>query len=237
VAEEYCLVADLLGFKSMMRNLDESSRQARVAEWVELVNTVAVTSRIEHLQLVSDSVFVGAPPTKDGLRALINFARDLLMYGLEHSLPARGGIAYGEVTWGDLTHGPAIVNAYALCEAQRWIGASCLPELPHLGDCWDFTTGVFCYPVPVRDTAHVTLRPAVAWDIPLGRHILTAITFGVIHDGEPIQSDLIEKAQNTVLFDMYRTMARKKGLDPRNFNGYLVTDIVQEAVAAWYQSA
>lgn len=225
---KYCLVADIAGFSNIMENLNESERTERVQKWVGLVVDCARENGIDSdtWQLVSDTVFVGAPSTPAGLRSLVNFSRQLIEQGIDESLPIRGGIAIGEVTMEDpISYGPGIVRAHRLCELQKWIGIACDHDLPDVDTMWSRTDGLIAYPIPLKD-GNISVYPAVAWDIPPASKLTKLLTSnGLVRDGQVIQWHLGELWQNTILFSLYMRLL-PNGAPSNEFRGYFPTDLI-----------
>lgn len=224
----YCLVADIVGFSNIMENLTEQERSARVTEWIEIVVASTKRNRIDPdlWQFVSDTVFVGAPDTEDGLRCLVNFGRDLLQIGLDQSLPVRGGISIGETSWDDpFAYGPAIVRAHRLCDNQKWVGVSCEPELPHVSTLWSRTDGLVAYAVPMKE-GRISVRPAVMWSIPPASRLIKFLTDkGLVRQGQPMEWRWGEIVQNTILFALYlRLLPEESQID--GFHGYIPAHLI-----------
>jgi len=178
----YCHVGDVLGFSDMVTALtmeeekelapeqiekfSPSARASRVDSWVQLAAKGLTKCKIPHHHFVSDTVFAGAEYTRDGLNRLIDFSKYLLEEGIKTSLPIRGGIAYGDVEWGDkVSFGTAIIKAHKLEADQEWIGTCCESDLPGLDELWDFER-VFVYPAPMKNEKLLTHRPVIAWHVP-----------------------------------------------------------------------
>ena len=141
----YCYVGDVLGFSDMVSELtpDEKEkltpeeitrfapeeRAKRVDSWIKLIEREIAKHDISYYHFVSDTVFVGVEPNHEGLDRLLKFSKDMLNDGIENSLPLRGGIAYGDVEWGEkVSFGTALINAHKLEEEQNWIGTCCEPK-------------------------------------------------------------------------------------------------------------
>ena len=114
----YCYVADVLGFSDMVSDLTPDKKKdwtipeevARftpeeraklVHSWTKLIEREITNHGISHYHLVSDTVFVGVEPNREGLDRLLKFSIGMLNGGITNSLPLRGGIAYGDVEWGE----------------------------------------------------------------------------------------------------------------------------------------
>jgi len=95
----------------------------------------------------------------------------MLNLGIKRSLPMRGAISFGEVTWDkEITFGKAIVNAYNLENDQDWIGTCCEHDLPRIDELWDFHR-VFVYPAPMKSEKKLMFRPVISWNVPEYREL------------------------------------------------------------------
>lgn len=216
----YFLVADLLGFGRIVKNSTEPSLNARIDEWINLVEATAYLHGINHLQLISDTLFVGAPSSVEGLSGLLGFSRDLLSKGIEKSFPMRGAIVHGEYVFGKLTYGRAVIAAHELEQAQNWIGITCAPNLPGIKDLWSLDR-VVCYPAPQK-RGQMKLYPVVSWPVPPTEKLMQLLMDGgLTRAQEVITWELGEKANNTILFRLYQEFLRKRVVDCSRFHGTL----------------
>ena len=155
----YFLVVDLLGFSSLVSNLDLNELDQRIQNWVDLVEQVKKKNDVTDIQSISDTVFVKEEDSSEGLERLLRLARALLEHGIQQSFLIRGAITHGDVNWGRLTSGKPVIEAHKLEKSLDWIGISCAPELPHLESFWSWDR-VVLYPVPCK-TGLIRLAPAV----------------------------------------------------------------------------
>jgi hypothetical protein len=201
----YLLVADVLGFSKLMRNLNPISQAPRVQQWVELATSTLSDHALDWYQIVSDSIFVGAEESEDGLRSLVRFGRDLLQTGIQSSLPVRGAISFGHVTWSDrIAFGEPVVDAYEFANNQEWIGISATNKgLPHAEALMRSADVLVCYPTPLKE-GPVRFHAVVSWTIPPTQQLMTLMSAGgLATDREQMQWPWAEKFQNTVLFNIY----------------------------------
>jgi hypothetical protein len=168
----YRYVGDLLGFSNIILNLTHDEYKNRVEEWIQLCKDGVREFRLEkHYQLISDTIFVGAEDSRDALEKLLDFSKHMLNLGIKRSLPMRGAISFGEVTWDkEITFGKAIVNAYNLENDQDWIGTCCEHDLPRIDELWDFHR-VFVYPAPMKSEKKLMFRPVISWNVPEYREL------------------------------------------------------------------
>ena len=125
----YFLLLDLLGFSRIVSNLNPQELTQRMGgDWVNLIGRTAADLHVNDIQLLSDTLFAREHDSNDGLDRLLRFARALLEGGIQESLPIRGAITYGDVTWGPLIYGKPVIEAHGLEKSQNWIGISCAPK-------------------------------------------------------------------------------------------------------------
>jgi hypothetical protein len=227
----YFLIADLLGFGAIIRNLDGNARAIRIAGWLSLVDKSARACSIEQIQLISDTVFAGTGDDQDGLIRLVRFAQTLLNQGIEQALPIRGAICHGEYSWGRLTYGPVVVSAHELEMSQNWVGVACQSNLPRTDSLWGLGS-LICYPAPLK-AGVVGLRPVVDWSVPVSQKFAAALCReGLTREGETLDWSFAEKLNNTLLFAAYRDVIARGENDPRNFYGLVPI----EAISAYLDS-
>ncbi len=164
VVNSYFLIADVLGFSSIVTNLKNDELNARIHAWIGLAEETKSKTGVNDMQLISDTLFVREDDSNDGLGRLLRFAQLLLEGGIERSFPIRGAITHGCVTWGKLTYGKPVIDAHRLEEALDWIGIACSPNLPHIESFWSWDL-VCVYPVPKKN-GYIQLLPVVVWSIP-----------------------------------------------------------------------
>ena len=216
----FLLVADLLGFGKIVKNLPTDDLHARMIAWTTLVETTAKAQGLDRLQLISDTIFLAAPSSEHGLLSLIHFSRELLVKGIEQSFPVRGAIVHGEYTWGNLLYGPAVVAGHALEQSQNWVGISCAPALPFTNSLWALDRLV-CYLPPLKG-APIQLHPVVSWDIPPTEGLFKAMTSHGLSKLEEIMTwEFGEKATNTILFRLYQEHLKAHRLPCAQFAGLL----------------
>lgn len=216
----YFLVADLLGFGKIVKNSTGTTLNGRIDEWVDLVGATASLHGINNFQLVSDTLFVGAPSSVEGLSGLLSFSRDLLSKGIEKSFPIRGAIVHGEYVFGKLTYGRAVIAAHELEQAQNWIGITCAPDLPDIEALWSLDR-VVCYPAPQK-RGQMRLHPVVSWPVPPTERLMQLLMGGgLTRAQEVITWELGDKANNTILFRLYQEFLRKRPVDCSRFYGTL----------------
>jgi len=206
--DAFCLVVDLLGFRSIIHNLDADDQRQRIEEWISIVKTGCLEYSIENHQLISDTLFASTNGSEDGLRRLIDLGRFLLEKGLAAALPLRGAISYGQICWdAEIAYGKAITEAYEHGEAQRWLGISCAKsvKIPESLFNWD---QMVVYPVPMKK-GRLAAIPAIVWSIPLFPDFLSKLTKrGLATTVNDMDWSWADKVQNTVIFRMYIKLLR-----------------------------
>jgi hypothetical protein len=225
----YFLIADVLGFGRIVHNSPDAVLDDRIQVWVNLVESTATTFGIDKLQLVSDTLFVSVPSTTDDLAKLLDFSRQLLTDGIEHSFPVRGAIVHGTFAWGKLTYGRAVISAHELEQSQNWIGIACASQLPGTDSLWSIDR-LLCYPPPFK-RAEIRLHPVVSWPVPAAERLMTLLMGGgLTKKGDLITWDLGEKVNNTILFRLYLDILRTKGGTPMKFHGLLPVHPIDSAI-------
>lgn len=223
----YCFIGDLLGFAKIVENSSAEELPKRVQEWVDLVKKAISKYEVNHIQMISDTVFAATESSTNDFRKLVDFARYLLSNGINQSLPIRGAITYGSYEWGQLTYGKSVIRAHDLEIKQNWIGVTCDNNLPHIDELWGLDS-LICYPVPMKDGS-VELYPVVAWDVPQFSNIVRALTGGgLTKKGEKLSWDWAEKVNNTVQFSMYRSFLAKHAKSGKKFYGFLPLQVFSE---------
>jgi hypothetical protein len=227
---KYLLVVDLLGFRNIVRNLDENQLRARVDGWINLVDEGAQSAEISDLQLISDTLFVAEVGNEQGLRKLLAFSRVLLNAGVRLALPIRGAITLGECSWGRLIHGKAVIDAHELEAAQNWVGIACHPSVAHTENLWGFGS-LIVYPAPLKN-GPIMLRPVVDWEVPTAPQLAECLTRdGLSHSGEARTWEWLEKLNNTIQFRMYKELIKRAKLDPRIFLGLTSLEAIEQVLS------
>ncbi|MBX9695411.1 MAG: hypothetical protein K2Z81_23705 [Cyanobacteria bacterium] len=204
--DRYCLVADLMGFRKIIENLDVEQQADRITAWTNLAEKAKTKFSIPYQQLISDTIFASTDDTEDGLSTLIRYAQFLLNECVPKSLPLRGAISFGQVEWGgEITYGKAITEAYIHCENQEWVGISGTSKLEVPPRLWDWETLVG-YTVPLK-TGPLNTLPAVVWDIPYSDNLMSALVGeGLVDYKNDMDWRWARKFQNTILFSVYLCM-------------------------------
>ena len=226
----YLLVADILGFSQMITNLTDDEQRQRIREWIDLVQTTKLEVGTKDTQLISDTLFVRADDSDDGLKQLLQFAQLLLQKGIERSFPIRGAIVNGNVVWGKLTYGLAVIQAHKIERSLDWIGIACSPSLPRIDRFWSWDL-VVVYPPPENSNKRqwlYQLMPVVAWNVPLAEELTNkAICSGLFKPGERIPSHVIRKIERTVQFGMYLRLGKSLRSDPQRFHGLFPMQFIE----------
>ena len=222
----YFLVVDILGFSQLISNLDGVAQIQKINDWTKLVKETRRKTRIADIQLISDTLFAREELSPCGLRRLFKFAQLLLTRGIEQNFPLRGAIVCGDVAWGELTYGKAVLEAYELERSLDWIGIACSSGLPGLDSMWDWDL-VAVYPVP-RKSGRTQLMPAVSWNIPTSEELLRKATAGgLVSEGDPIDWRVVSKVERTIQFGMYLAIGKKHRLNPKNYRGWFPMHIIE----------
>ena len=223
---EYFLIADLLGFSNLVTNLDTVALDKRVQQWVSLIEEAKNNSGVTKVQLISDTLFASEEDSTEGLSRLIGMGQHLLNAGVPKSLPVRGAITHGDVVWGDLTYGKAVVEAHELEASLDWIGIACQPELPGVADLWSWDSLVV-YPVPKKEGA-IQLCPTIVWTVPNAQELSSFLTRdGLVQRNQVMEWPWAVKVQHTIHFGMYLSKARTSSWPPSQYKGSLPIEILQ----------
>ena len=226
--EHYFLAADLLGFSNLVSNLDEEKLDQRIQEWVKLIERIKPGAPAES-QLISDTLFYRESGSADGLERMLRFCRTLLEASLANALPVRGAVAFGQVQWGELTYGPAVLEAHRLETAQEWIGIACAATMPHIEEMWDWER-VAVYPVPFK-SGPIRLHPAVAWNVPSVRLLTKQTTSeGLYAEGDLLSWDWQRKVIHTFIFGQYLRSAKASGQDAKTFIAGSPADLLERLI-------
>lgn len=225
----YFAVFDLLGFGAIIRNSSPTDRVARVESWLKLVEEAATRAAPSNYQLISDTVFMSADDSEDGLSSLIVAAQKLLNGGLKKSLPVRGAIVHGEFEWGlRLTFGQAVVDAHRLEQEQDWVGVTCAADLPLADRFWSYDKLVV-YPAPLK-SGPIRLHPVVTWDVPRAQILARKLSSGgLMKAGDTFPWDLGSKLRNTSEFGVYLQLALRRKLPTNRFRPFLPFRVIEEA--------
>ena len=216
MVQSYFMASDLLGFSSIVSNLDQDKLNERINAWIVLAKKIKSEMGIRDMQLISDTLFVREEDSKDGLGRLLQFAKSLLERGIERSFPIRGAITYGDVIWGDLTYGKPVIEAHQLEMSLDLIGIACSPKLPRIKSFYSWNL-VCVYPAP-KQTGMIQLVPVVVWSVPEPDKLVSKTSAGGHYkSGDHILWEHHSKVERTVLFAKYLHHANQARLDPQDF--------------------
>ena len=227
----YFMVADILGFSAIIKNLNGDEQNQRIADWVDLVKTIKDEVGVKDTQLISDTLFVREADSLEGLTRLLSFGQLLLERGLERNFPLRGAIVHGDAAWGHLTYGTAVMDAHTVERSLDWIGIACELESHHLDQLWDWDR-VVVYPVP-RKIGHVATMGAVTWKVPeLGQLCFLATQNGLVDLGGYATWEVVAKLERTIQFGTYLRIGKLGGTDPRSDPGLFPMHIINKMLRA-----
>ena len=212
--KSYLLVADVLGFSNIVSNTPHDSLSERIETWIRLVEEVKHETDIDEMQLISDTIFAREADSDDGLERLLRFSKSLLERGVEKSFFIRGAITHGEVSWGKLIYGDAVIKAVELERSLDWIGIACKPLLK-VPWSWELV----CEYLPPQKSATLQTLPVIVWDMPLPDALFNKWTGGgALRDGEFIPWESYSKLRNTIDFFTYIRRAKRDGLGPEKYD-------------------
>ena len=227
----YFMVADILGFSAIINNLNGDEQNQRIADWIDLVETIRYEVCVEDTQLISDTLFAREEDSVDGLTRLLRFGQLLLERGLKRNFPLRGAIVHGDVGWGHLTYGTAVMDAHTVERSLDWIGIACALGSDRLDQLLDWDRVVY-YPVP-RKTGHVELMGAVTWKVPeLEQLCFLATENGLVDLSDNATWEVVAKLERTIQFGTYLRMGRLVGTDPPSDPGLFPMHIISKILKA-----
>ena len=211
----HILVADVLGFSRLVNNLDHTQLVERLNVWIDLIAVIGSETRIQEYQLISDTLFVREDDSVDGFERLLQFGRALLERGLANHFPIRGAISKGDLHWGKLIYGKALIHGHELERQQDWIGIACESGLVNAPWSWDL---VCHYPVP-KKTGSIKQAPVVVWNIPERDNLIQQCAGeGQFKVGEHFFWELHSKLANTLAFSKYVQKAKRHESDPAKYH-------------------
>jgi hypothetical protein len=237
--EVFCYAGDILGYKNILLSLPPNEQWVRVNEFKEFVHEATGKYGFQDSYLIaSDTVFVTAVNSKDGLDRLLKFSSHLLENGIKKALPIRAAIDFGPAeidSKNGSVYGKAAAQAYSLAEEQDWIGTCCAensdddseklqekkPKLPYIDELWDFNR-IFCYPVPMKN-GKVLLRPTVSWNVPSYKDFrVNTVEKGLVSERD-MDWKYANRVQNTIIFSQYLHASRYGRINakPNLFSGDL----------------
>lgn len=225
--EMYCLVADVLGFQQIMKNVPPDARSTRVDDWLH----VAMSAGGWQLdsQIVSDTVFVVAPPDADGLTRLVELSRSLLEQGMHRYLPIRGAIARGDVEkQSGALWGSGIVEAYERGQGSDWIGITLSDSIVDVPRPLYDSRQLILYPTPMK-SGSIVLYPCVNWSIPKVSELAGFTTRGFLtKPNETLGWSWLKKVDATSVFAIYKDLATRGDFPADHYYG-LSTSALTEA--------
>jgi hypothetical protein len=227
--EGYFLLADVLGFSEIIKNLSEKELGNRISEWVSLVKQTTDDFKIEYYSLLSDTLFIGVSNSECDLKKVIQVSRHLLNKGIHLCLPIRGAITYGTYEWGNLVYGKTVIDAHSLERQQNWIGVTYPNILPHVDSLWG-EDSLICYPVP-KKSGVIKLAPVVDWNVPDSDSLMTLmLRKGLNEAGSPLTWSWMDLVNNTVSFSIYKSIVKNTKKSYKYFHSDAVIRIIEDEI-------
>ena len=228
IMDGYFLVADILGFGQIVKNLKNDELPSRMDEWIGIVNELCGKYRFSQYQLISDTLFVGLNKNDDDLEKLVDFSKELLEISLEHSLPLRGAITFGNYTWtNNLVYGKAIIDGHVHEQEQDWVGISMTSELgdklllKDIGKKLCVGKKVILYTVPLKKNIIQTCL-SVLWDVPSYNELGRCMLSKGLSSSDPASqasADVVRKINSTITYKIYCALIDRECLDYGKFHG------------------
>ena len=223
----YLLIADILGFSNIVKNLSDADLTIRINDWTNLLKQLSEKHKLFNFQLLSDTLFlcVEGHDEKD-LERLIVYCQDLMEAAIIKSIPIKGAITYGQFEWGDYIYGKPVIEAHEIESKQNWLGITLQPKIPNADKLFT-NSKLVVYPTPMK-SGPVKLMPVLTWDIPdFNSLILLLSKNGLAKEGEVFEWQWAEKIKNTIEFRIYLKILKKNNLEPNSFYGFLPTQIIE----------
>ncbi len=216
----YFFIADILGFKNIIKNIPKAKVSSRISEWITLVETAAKKYSIKKYSLLSDTLFVAVPSNPKNFENIILMGKYLLEKGILKSIPIRGAITHGNFEWGDLVYGKPIIEAHDIEINQNWIGITCSEKIPKADLHWG-EDKLICYSPPMK-TGTATFHPVISWDIPTYERLSNLLVKkGLAPKGKKkkISYEWLTRIDNTIEFRIYKKAIRKNNLSYDKMHG------------------
>lgn len=205
----YLLIADILGFSNIVKNVPNEKLDERMNDWTSLIKNLGNEHGFTDYQLLSDTLFLSVDGSdNETFEKLIYYCQDLLSRGLKKSLPIKGALTYGDYEWGDFIYGKAIIDGHEIESNQNWIGITLKNDIPNTKSHWS-PNKIICYPPPMKG-GKIQLYPVIAWTIPdYNTFIKQAVGGGLTKEGDLLNWSWAEKMRNTIEFKIYLDILKK----------------------------
>jgi hypothetical protein len=216
----YFLCADILGFASIVRNLDSQELKKRISAWTKMAGDLIGEFEMEkNYSLISDTLFVYTEGTNKELIKLLSFCNKLLETSIKCYLPIRGGVSLGDYfVLNNTPYGKAVVRAHNLEQKQNWIGIALDESVKSESE--EFSKLTICYPVPFKNGA-ITLCNVVKWSVPSFDELVRSSTSGGLYrGGESLSWEWMRKIVNTLEFGIYSHMLKTMQKNSNEFHGF-----------------
>jgi hypothetical protein len=214
----YLLIADILGFSNIIRNVPNKELNERMSDWTNLIKELGKEFGFTDYQLLSDTLFLSVEGSdNETFEKLIHYCQKLLSGGLEKFLPIKGALTYGEYEWGDFIYGKAIITGHEIESSQNWIGVTLQNGIPNTKSHWS-PSKIICYPPPMKG-GKIKLYPVIAWAVPdYDTLIKQTIGKGLTIEGEQLNWSWAEKIRNTIEFKIYLDILKKENKTGEQFS-------------------
>lgn len=223
----YLLIADILGFGNIIKNVSDDELSERISEWTTLVKELGAKHGLMNFQLLSDTLFLFVEGDNEELfETLVLYCQDLLQEGIKKSLPIKGAITFGKIDWGDFIYGKAVIEAHNLEIKQNWIGITLNGNVPHIEKNYGVNK-IVCYTPPMK-SSDIKIYPVITWDIPDFSTLASLTTMkGLTKKGEVLGWSWGEKIRNTIEFRVYLKMLKTSNFSGETFKGgFLPIEII-----------
>jgi hypothetical protein len=222
----YLLIADILGFSNIIKNVSDSELNARIGDWTTLIKELGNRYNFTDYQLLSDTLFLSvASSDNETFKRLIHYCQELLSEGLEKFIPIKGALTFGNYEWSEFIYGKAIIDGHEIESSQNWIGITLQHGIPNTENHWS-PDKIICYPPPMKG-GKMELFPVIAWAVPNTETLIKqTVGKGLIKDGEVLNWNWGEKIRNTIEFKIYLDMLKKRQQTGQYFHGMMPIQVI-----------
>jgi hypothetical protein len=223
----YLLIADILGFSNIIKNISDDELNNRLKDCTNLIKDLGNEYGFTEYQLLSDTLFLSVNGNEDAtFEKLIQYCQELLSRALEKFIPIKGAVTFGTYEWSDFIFGKAVIEGHTIESNQNWIGISMQSTIPNIKQNWG-TDKIVCYPTPMK-SGKIQLSPVIAWAVPNSEKLIKqTVGKGLTKEGELLNWSWAEKIKNTIEFKIYLDTLKKDKLTGETFNQLLPIQTIE----------
>ncbi|MDO8812961.1 MAG: hypothetical protein Q7J38_13170 [Gallionella sp.] len=221
-----CLIADIMGYSNIIKNLNDTELDSRISAWVDLIRALTKECGIKNYQLLSDTLFVYFPQPID-LNNAIRFSRNLIEQCTKKQIPLRGAVTYGEIVWGEFIYGKAVIAAHHLETSQNWLGVVFDKNIPNISD--HYGANKLIQYIPPLKGGNAEFYPVISWEVPEVKELAKCLHGPGLGDAEGrVSQRELEILTNVSLFKTYRNIAIFNKVDFKEWCGYPPSHLVEQ---------